>query len=86
MTRFGPGDEVFGETFKASIENAEVVEDYPEYPKGSCVLVLQRDEAGKPIHVVWGIPKGKASPTVLVTGYRPDTERWTDDYKRRRER
>jgi hypothetical protein len=67
-----------------TIDEAVVIKEYPDYLKGPCVLVLQKDRIGKPVHVVWGIPNKTNSHAVLVTAYRPEHERWNDDFTRRK--
>ncbi len=63
-----------------------LVEEYANYPKGPCALLLQKDGSGALIHVVWGIPKGRERPAVLVTVYRPDPVPWDPSFTRRRSR
>jgi hypothetical protein len=69
-------EDILARDVLAGVSEGIVVEDYPAYAKGPCVLVLQRDLDWRPIHVVWGIPKG--------TAYRPNPDLWSEDFMRRR--
>lgn len=66
------------------VQGARILEEYPSFGKGPCILVLQKDRGGRPVHAVWGIPKSSTHPAVLVTAYRPDPELWADGFSRRK--
>ena len=67
-----------------ALTRCELIEDYPEQhrPLPDC-LVLGLDSAGKPVHAVVAID-GEGDRVVVVTVYRPERERWSDDWKQRR--
>jgi hypothetical protein len=67
----------------SSIDGALVVEDYPDFGKGPCCLVRHEEKNGSFVHAVWGIPKGKQRPAVLITAYRPDPKKWSNNFMRR---
>jgi hypothetical protein len=76
-------DDIVAEDASTGIHTAIVVEDYPDSRKEPSVLVLQYDRDGRPIHVMWGVPKNTGRPAMLVAAYRPTPERWSSDFRRR---
>jgi len=78
-------DDIVAQDALAGIQAAILVEDYPDSRKEPSVLVLQYDRDGRPIHAMWGIPRVHGRPAILVTAYRPAPERWSADFRRRRE-
>lgn len=79
-------DDLTAREIIAGVAGALVIEEYPDYPKGRSVLFLQKDHVGRPVHAVWGIPKGHHFPAVLVTAYRPNLNQWDASFRRRMRR
>lgn len=70
----------------ADVEEAlltgEILEDYPDDPRGPSCLVLGYSSRGYPIHVICGrTPSGKLR---LITVYTPSLPKWVDERTRRR--
>ena len=79
-------DDLLLEEVLLATKSAIVLETYPDYHKGPCLLLLQWDADGNPVHVVWGIPLGCVAPAVLVTAYRPEIKKWSSDFRSRKNR
>lgn len=77
-------DNIYVKDLVSTINSAVLIQEYPEYSKGPCVLVLHYDESQRPVHAVRGIPKNLISPAVLITAYRPDPEIWNSDFRTRK--
>ncbi|RME45895.1 MAG: DUF4258 domain-containing protein [Caldilineae bacterium] len=60
-----------------SIQNGEIIEDYPtDTPYPSC-LIYGENQNGYPVHSVWAYAPD-SQMAILITVYRPDPERWID--------
>ena len=70
----------------ASLEHGEIVEDYPNDPRGPSLLLLSFTPNKLPLHTVWGIANIGEEIVSLVTVYVPDPSEWLDDHKTRREK
>ena len=66
-----------------SVEHCEIIEDYADdTPLPSCPC-LAKDSQGEPIHYVVAVDEAGQNIR-FVTVYRPDTNKWESDFRRRR--
>ena len=79
-------DDILFSELLESLVKARWIEEYQDYHKGPCVLVLQFTGAHEPVHALWGIARNAPDDATLITAYRPDPARWTADFLRRRRR
>jgi len=76
-----PDRMIAGSEVRAVIAGGEVIEDYPEDPRGHSCPLLGHGELGRPIHVVCA---PKQDYLAIITAYLPDEEIWEDDFRARR--
>lgn len=67
-----------------AILNGEILEDYPDDPRGPSCLILGYGEEGYPIHVVCG--KTPSDSMRIITVYIPSLPKWIDPKTRRPEK
>ena len=63
----------------------ECIEDYPTDPRGPSCLVLGYISDRSAVHAVWGFDQ-VSRQAILITVYRPDPARWSEDFRKRRSR
>ena len=63
-------------------DSAEVIEDYPDDPRGFSCLVLGMTAKGRPLHVQCSYPPS----VVIITAYEPEPTEWLDWRTRREKR
>ena len=65
------------------IKNGEIIEQYPDdTPYPSC-LISGTCTVGKPLHVVVGLNTNVLC--CMITAYQPDSDRWKEDFKTRKD-
>ena len=59
----------------------ELIEDYPQDPRGHSCLLLGFGDANRAVHVVCS---PKDDYLAIITAYLPDPAQWSEDFRRRR--
>ena len=70
------------EVLERVIISGEVIESYPNDPRGPSCLLLGYAAANRPIHVVCG--NLEEDRILIITAYEPDPKEWEADWKTRK--
>ena len=65
------------------LHKGEVIEDYPEDPRGHSCLLLGKGTSERAVHVLCA-PKDEY--LAIITAYLPDEEEWTNNFRVRKRR
>lgn len=66
---------------EAVVVSGELIEDYPQDPRGHSCLLLGFGDADRPVHVVCS---PKDDYLAIITAYLPNPAQWSEDFRRRR--
>jgi len=64
-----------------AVQNARLIEDYPEDKYAPSCLLLGYTQAGRPLHIQ--VSFIDSDPVRIITLYQPDQTEWIDDTHRR---
>ena len=71
------------EEVRAVIETGEIIEDYPDDPRGHSCLMMGFGENGRAVHVV---SAPKMDYLAIITAYLPDPAEWNGEFKTRQKK
>jgi len=75
-------DQLRIEDVETALTSGEMLEYYPDDPRGESCLILGFTVTGKPVHVVCG--KNRSGHLILITVYVPTMPKWRDPRTRNR--
>ena len=70
------------EDIEEAISKGEIIEPYPDDPRGTSCLISGLTRKGRPLHIVCG--RLEENEILIITAYEPDAEEWEADWKTRK--
>jgi hypothetical protein len=65
---------------RRTIADGDIIEDYPEDPRGHSCLIFGRGDDNRPLHLVCA---PKEDYLAIITVYIPDSSEWSEDFRAR---